>query len=104
MTALVLLPLATGLLLAGAAFGWPLAYRAGQTAGRNANRYVGRHRLTWTDELRLLLAPKPAPVTWTPVHALVRPAAPVEVDEWTPDATVVLPAGATFGQPVRSAA
>ena len=74
MTALVLLPLAAGLLLAGAAVGWPLAYRA----GRNADRYVGRHRLTWTDELRLLLAPKPKPVTWTPVHAFVRPAYPID--------------------------
>jgi hypothetical protein len=74
MTALALLPLAAGLLLVGAAIVWPLAYRA----GLNSDRYVGRHRLTWSDEVRLLLARKPAAVEWTPVHAFVRPAVPVD--------------------------
>jgi hypothetical protein len=103
VTALVLLPLAAGLLLAGAAIVWPLAYRVGHHAGVNADRYVGRHRLSWTDEVRLLLARKPAAVEWIPVHAFVRPAAyPAEFAD-----VIELPAvpvGATFGQPMARAA
>lgn len=63
MTSLVLLPLAVGVLLVGAALCWPVAYRAGRTA----DRYVGRHRLGWWSELQLLLQRKP--VEWPPLHA-----------------------------------
>ncbi len=66
MTALVLLPLAAGLLLVGAALAWPLAYRA----GRNSDRYVGRHRLSWWSEFQLLVQRKPA-LEWPALHARV---------------------------------